>query len=59
MWAPIRRATTERVIALCSLVAAVSIPLGYLVVARLRIDTLAPSGTTDRAPRSPAWEGWP
>ena len=41
MWAPIRRATTERVIALCSLVAAVSIPLGYLVVARLRIDTLA------------------
>src|SRR5215204_1259483 len=41
MWAPIRRAATERIIALCSLWGAVSIVAGYLVIARIQIDTVA------------------
>jgi hypothetical protein len=41
MWAPIRRASTERVVAVCSLIGAVSIPLGYWVIASLPLNTLA------------------
>ncbi len=41
LFAPIRRATTERVVAYCSLWGAVSIAVGYWVVARTPINTLA------------------
>ena len=41
LWAPIRRATTERVIALCSIWGAVSVALGYVLVARMPVDTVA------------------
>ena len=41
IWAPLRRATTERVIALCSLWGAVSVVVGYVVVARVPVDTVA------------------
>jgi hypothetical protein len=41
VWAPIRRWSTERIIAVCSVWGAVSIALGYLAIARLPIDTVA------------------
>jgi hypothetical protein len=41
IWPPIRRASTERVVAVCSLVGAVSIPLGYWAIADLPLNTLA------------------
>jgi hypothetical protein len=41
IWPPIRRATTERVVAVCSLAGAVSIPLGYWAIASLPLNTLA------------------
>jgi hypothetical protein len=41
IWAPIRRWSTERIIAVWSVWGAVSIALGYLAIARLPIDTLA------------------
>jgi hypothetical protein len=41
IWPPIRRASTEKVVAVCSLVGAVSIPLGYWAIADLPINTLA------------------
>ncbi|HKA82727.1 MAG TPA: hypothetical protein VKD21_02630 [Acidimicrobiales bacterium] len=41
IWEPMRRWATERIIAVCSVVGAVSIALGYLAIARLPIDTLA------------------
>ena len=41
MWAPIRRAATERIIGLCSLWGAVSVVIGYVVIARIKIDTVA------------------
>ena len=37
---PIKRAATERVIALCSIWGAVSIAIGYLVVARIPVNTV-------------------
>src|SRR5215510_11105307 len=40
IWKPIKRATTERVIALCSIWGAISIAIGYLIVARLPINTV-------------------
>ena len=41
IWTPIRRWSTERIIAVCSVWGAVSIALGYLAIARLPIDTVA------------------
>ena len=41
IWAPIRRASTDRIVALCSLWSAVSIAVGYAVIARLRLNTFA------------------
>lgn len=41
VWEPVRRATTERVIALCSLWSALTIGVGYVVVAKVPIDTIA------------------
>ncbi|HET6833863.1 MAG TPA: hypothetical protein VFH30_08330 [Acidimicrobiales bacterium] len=41
IWAPIRRWSSERIIAVWSVWGAVSIALGYLAIARLPIDTLA------------------
>lgn len=41
MWRPIRRIATERIVALASLWGAVSIAVGYVVMARMPIDTVA------------------
>ncbi len=41
LFAPIRRATTERIVAVCSLWGAVSIAVGYWIVARTPVNTLA------------------
>jgi hypothetical protein len=41
IWPPIRRASTERVVAVCSLAGAVTIPLGYWAIASLPVNTLA------------------
>lgn len=41
LFAPLRRATTERIVALCSLWGAASIAVGYWVVARTPVDTVA------------------
>lgn len=41
IWEPIRRVATERIIALASIWGAVSVAAGYLVVARLPVDTIA------------------
>jgi hypothetical protein len=41
IWTPIRRASTERVVAVCSLAGAVSIPLGYWAIASLPLNTIA------------------
>mgnify|MGYP003938408299 CR=1 FL=1 len=41
LFAPLRRATTERIVAYCSLWGAVSIAVGYWVVARTPVNTLA------------------
>ena len=41
VFAPVRRWTSERIIAWCSTLGAVSIALGYLVVAKLHVNTLA------------------
>jgi len=41
IWTPIRRASTERVVAVCALAGAVSIPIGYWAIASLPLNTLA------------------
>src|SRR6185295_11876221 len=41
VYGPVRRWTTDRIIAIASIWGAVSIALGYLVVAMLHIDTIA------------------
>jgi hypothetical protein len=41
VFSPLRRWTTDRVMAVCSIWGAISITLGYLVIARMRIDTIA------------------
>src|SRR5260221_7398921 len=41
VFSPARRWATERIIALCSIWGAVSIALGYLVVAKMRVNTIA------------------
>jgi hypothetical protein len=41
IWKPIRRVATERIIALASVWGAVSVAVGYLVIARIPIDTIA------------------
>jgi hypothetical protein len=41
VFSPVRRWTTERIIAVCSVWGAVSIALGYLVVAKMRVNTIA------------------
>jgi hypothetical protein len=41
VFSPVRRWTTERIIAVCSIWGSVSIALGYLVVAKLRVNTIS------------------
>src|SRR5580765_5128434 len=41
VFSPVRRWATERIIAVCSIWGAVSIALGYLVVAKMRVNTIA------------------
>jgi len=41
VFSPVRRWATQRIIAVCSIWGAVSIALGYLVVAKLRVNTIA------------------
>jgi hypothetical protein len=41
VFTPVRRWTTERIIAVCSVWGSVSITLGYLVVAKLRVNTIS------------------
>jgi hypothetical protein len=41
MCAPLRRWTTERIVAACSIAGAVSIAAGYVVIARIPVDTIA------------------
>jgi hypothetical protein len=41
VWAPLKRAATERIIALASLWGAVSVAIGYFVVAKTPINTMA------------------
>src|SRR5712691_141036 len=41
VFSPVRRWATERIIAVCSVWGAVSIALGYLVVAKMRVNTIA------------------
>src|SRR5437868_14865751 len=40
VYSPVRKWSTDRILAVCGLIGGVSIALGYLVVARLRVDTL-------------------
>jgi hypothetical protein len=39
IWEPLKRATTERIVAVCCIWGAVSITIGYVVIARLPINT--------------------
>lgn len=41
IWAPVRRAATDRIVARCSLWGALSIAVGYWVIARLPLNTVA------------------
>ena len=41
VFSPVRRWTTERIIAVCSIWGSVSIAAGYLVVAKLRVNTIS------------------
>lgn len=40
IWRPLREATTERIVTVCSVFGAVSIGIGYVVVAALPVDTV-------------------
>jgi hypothetical protein len=40
IWEPLKRATTERIVAVCSIWGAVSIAIGYVVIARMPINTV-------------------
>jgi hypothetical protein len=40
IWRPLREATTERIVAVCSVFGAISIGAGYFAVARLPVDTV-------------------
>jgi hypothetical protein len=41
VWPRLRRMTTERIVALCSMWGAVSVAIGYVVIARISINTVA------------------
>jgi hypothetical protein len=41
IWKPLQRTATERIVALCSIWGALSVVAGYLIVARIPLDTIA------------------